>query len=336
MRRVIGLDIGTETVRGVELSGLNKPEPCIERFGEVRLPEGAVVGGEVAEPNTVADALQRLWKQAKFTTKDVAVGINSGRIVSRPITIDDGQPAQIKRALPLLVEDLLPFPAADALIDFYPIEHPENEPRKVRGLLIAAAKGSTDDHVRAIRRAGLNIESVDVAPFALARVHLKGYYASGEAAQIAIGRGTTSVMIARDGVPDFLRFIPSGTDEVLRQVGLQLDLDEKALSQVVRLTETDDPALKEAFESAITPLVTAINNTLHYYSSTSPNHDLSRVYLTGGGSKLIGLREQLAIKSSTWVSYADPLFGLRVHPRVDRDSLEQASVATAIGLAMNS
>ncbi|GGH50439.1 type IV pilus assembly protein PilM [Microbacterium album] len=334
MGNVIGLDFGSRAIRAIEMSRLNKPEPRIERFGEVRLPTGAIVDGEVAEPNTVADALQRLWRSAKFSTRDVAIGIGSGRVVARPITIDDAPPAQVRAALPMLVEDLLPFPAADALMDFYPSERVPDDPAKVRGLLIAAAKGSVDDSIRAVRRAKLHTQAVDLIPFALARVYLKGRYAVGTAAQIEIGRTTTSVMIVRDGVPQFLRFIPSGGDEVQRQLAVALELEDEDAERLFLSRDDSEPHVRDAFQRATLPLVNAINNTLYYYANTHPAEKLARVYLTGGGARMPGVREQLELRSETWVSYADPLYQLQVHPRIDRDKLLESSPAVAIGLAM--
>ena len=47
--RVIGLDIGTHAVRAVELS-VGRNRPVLHRMGQVALPHGAVVAGEVVDP----------------------------------------------------------------------------------------------------------------------------------------------------------------------------------------------------------------------------------------------------------------------------------------------
>ena len=51
---VVGLDIGSTALRGVELSGANKAKPNLLRFFEVPLPPGAVSRGEVVDENEPA------------------------------------------------------------------------------------------------------------------------------------------------------------------------------------------------------------------------------------------------------------------------------------------
>ena len=56
--KVVGLDIGTHGVRAAEVS-FGRGLPTLQRFGQVALPFGAVVGGEVVDAPTVA-ALQAM------------------------------------------------------------------------------------------------------------------------------------------------------------------------------------------------------------------------------------------------------------------------------------
>lgn len=57
-KSVVGIDIGGETIRGVEVSNPDRPEPVIQRVAEVPLPVGATKRGEVLEPNTIAASLK--------------------------------------------------------------------------------------------------------------------------------------------------------------------------------------------------------------------------------------------------------------------------------------
>ena len=73
--RFVGLDIGTHAVRAAEVRIGRDGVPTLVRFGQVALPPGVVEAGEVADPGIVGDAIKRLWKQAKFSTKKVALGV---------------------------------------------------------------------------------------------------------------------------------------------------------------------------------------------------------------------------------------------------------------------
>jgi type IV pilus assembly protein PilM len=330
---MIGLDFDSDCVRAAEMSGLGSAEPRVERYGEVRLPPGAVVNGEVMEPNTVADALQRLWRGAKFSTRAVALGIGSHRVIARPLTIDDGRPDQVHASLPLHAEGLLPFPTDEALIDFYPIERPADQPGRVRGLLVAAARDAVDDNVRTLRRAKLHAESVDLVPFALARTHLRSAHAQGTVALVEVGSSSTNVLIAVDGVPQFLRIIPSGGDEVMRQLAAILGVDEETAASLLHGTG-EGAADREAMLDASAALVNGIANTLDYYANTHVDGALQHILMAGRAAGIPHLREQLQARTRRMVTPADPLHGVRIGKKVDPRAIAEGSPGVAIGLAL--
>src|SRR5450756_2869387 len=122
--RVVGLDIGTTHVRAAELEfsggGPRSGRATLGQFGELALPPGAVRDGEVAEPATVASALQQLWSQAKFSTRAVNLGVGNQRIMVRELELPWLPMSQLRASLPFQVSELLPMSTDQALLDFYP------------------------------------------------------------------------------------------------------------------------------------------------------------------------------------------------------------------------
>lgn len=329
MAKMIGVDFDSDSVRAAEVSGVGTSSPRVERYGEVRLPAGAVANGEVIEPNTVADALKQLWQAQKFSTRAVALGVGSHRVIARPLEVDDGSPDMVRANLPVHAEALLPFPTDEALMDFYPIERPQNRPGKVRGLLVAAARDAVDDNVRTLRRAKLLPESVDLVPFALARTHLRNTV--GTVALVEVGASATNVLIAVDAIPQFLRIIPSGTDEILRNLAAFTSLGEDELTPQLF---ADTVADRESLMDAIAPLVNSVANTLDYYANSHFDMTLQHILLTGRGGRMPHVREQLQARTRRMVAPADPLAGVRVGKKVDPNVIGYGSPGVAIGLAL--
>lgn len=214
---VVGIDIGTGGVRGVEVAHPGKPKASVVRYHAVALPEGAVVRGEVVEPNTVAGALKQLWAQGGFKSKNVVLGMGNHRVLSRDLTMPRASLAHIRESLPYQVQDMLPIPLEDALLDFYPVAEGEGESGPVvSGLLIAAVREAVKGNVRAVELAGLLPLDVDLMPFALTRVLNLGDRLPGTVVQVDVGAATTSIVVTTDGVPQFVRLVPAGGDDVTR------------------------------------------------------------------------------------------------------------------------
>jgi type IV pilus assembly protein PilM len=341
---IVGIDIGSASVRAVELRNPDRAKPIIERFHEVPLPEGSVRRGEVLEVGTVATAIKRLWSSGGFKTKDVVLGMGGPRVLSRDLQMPRAPLAQIREALPFHVQELLPVPVAEALLDFYPISEENGESGPViNGLLVAAIKEAVSANVAAVTQAGLRPIEVDLIPFALARALAPTRTASGLIAVVSIGANTTNVLVTLDGVPQFVRIISSGGDDITRALATRLQLTQPQAEGAKReiglgspqLRPEQRPAMEIIYETA-RELLTAIRNTLNYYVNSKPGAMLGGIVLSGGGSQLSGLGHALGEVSGIRVVQAEPLGGaiLSKAARGSASREQQDAMTTAFGLAL--
>ncbi len=142
----IGLDIGSTAVRAVELTGGDKP--TVIHAAQVPLPAGAVENGEVRETEAVAEALRELWQRGGFKQKRVWLGVGNQRVVVREIALPYMAEKDLRASLGLQVQEFIPMPVDDAVLDFDPIEEFEQDDRKMlRMLLVAAQRGMVDQVV---------------------------------------------------------------------------------------------------------------------------------------------------------------------------------------------
>jgi type IV pilus assembly protein PilM len=339
---IVGIDIGSASVRAVEVRNADKAKPVIERFAEVALPEGSVRRGEVLEVGTVATAIRRMWSSGGFKTKDVILGIGGPRVLSRDLQMPRGPINQIKEALPFHVQDMLPVPVAEALLDFYPIseENGEHGP-VVNGLLVAAIKEAVAINVAAVTQAGLRPVQVDLIPFALVRALAPRRATSGVVGVVSIGANTTNVVITDNGVPQFVRIISSGGDDITRALSNRLQLSLQQAEGAKReiglgsqnMSAQQRPAMEVIYESA-RELLTAIRNTLSYYVNSKPGTSLSRVILAGGGSQLQGFGRALGDAVGASVVEADAFAGAQLARTARTTRAEQDAMTTAYALAL--
>lgn len=341
-KRIVGVDIGNDMIRAVEVSDAAGAKPVIERYHEIELPEGAARSGDVLEVHTVAATLKRLWSEGGFKSKDVALGMGNQRVLARDLTVPRMPLARIRESLPFQVQDMLPVPVADAILDFYPISETEGENGPViNGLLVAAIKDAVTANVTAVELAGLNPVEVDLIPFALTRVHVRGENARGTVALIDVGSTTTNVVIATDRVPQFVRIIPAGGDDITTALVQRLDMSRETAEQAKRAlgivtagaAPDHRPAIEVIYEST-GQLLNGLRNTLNYFVNSHPNDAISRIVLTGGGAQLPGFAAALFELTRVTVISNDSFKDMRMGRSASSGSASTTSMSVALGLAL--
>jgi type IV pilus assembly protein PilM len=346
---VIGLDIGTNAVRAVELT-FGRGRPVLGKMGQIGLPLGAVVAGEIVEPTAVSAALRRLWREVGFTNRTVVVGVANSRVVARVADLPPLPENELRSSLQYHVQDLIPMPVGDAELDLRVLDPSVvvNNQQRARVLLVAAHKVMLATLLAALEGANLKAASIDLVPFALVRaLHetvtpLESADGSegGREVIVGIGAGVTNVIVHEDGVPRFVRTLPTGsslvTDAIAGELEIDVDQAEGAKRGFGELSTST--ALTEITRSSVAPLANDVSGTLDFHLAQSGHSGLERVIISGGGARLEGMRVALAEQLGATVVIGDPLAGIdfgkaRLAPEVLEDSGDLFTVA--IGLALS-
>jgi type IV pilus assembly protein PilM len=348
-RSAVGLDIGTSGVRAAELS-FGKGGATLDRFGQVALRPGAVRDGEVVDAEAVAAAIRELWSQAKFSSKKVVVGVANQRVIVRQVDLPWLPIGELRKSLEFQVQDLIPMPVEQAILDVHPLEEftAENGARMLRVLLVAAARETVSGLVDSVQRAGLQPVMVDLTPFALLRAmaqhdHL-GLSGSAEAL-VEIGSAVTNIVVHQGGVPRFVRILLMGgadlTDAVAERMGVPPDQAEMVKQQMgmppAPGTPLGDHPAARVLETAGASFVDEVRGSLDYYLSAQQAVPISRVVVTGGGGRLSGLAQRLSTATRLPVEYGNALAALSIGKTgLSPDQLNHVAplAAVPVGLAM--
>lgn len=347
--KVVGLDIGTSGVRAAELT-LGKGGATLERFGQVALPPGAVRDGEVVDTGAVAAAIKQLWAQAKFTTKKVVVGVANQKVVVRQVDLPWLPAGELRKSLAFQVQDFIPMPVEQAILDFHPLEEFTNDSggRMLRVLLVAAARDMVDNALLAVEQAGLSPSMVDLTSFAVLRSLVSmdhtGLDSLDAEALVDVGASVTNIVVHQGGVPRFVRILLMGgadiTDAVAERLGVPLDQAESVkqttgLALVAGSAEAH-PA-NRAIESTGSAFVEEVRGSLDYFMAQSGAPRIGRVVLSGGGSRLFGLVERLSSATRLPVQMARPMASLKLGKTGLTDeqlAYVEPMVTVPVGLAM--
>lgn len=341
--RVVGLEIGSTAVRAVELRKPDAARPVVVRRMTAPLPAGAAEHGEIVDPALLGAALKRLWASAGFTSRQVVIGIGGQRVLARDLTVPRMPLKQIRESLPFLVQETLPVPVDQVLLDFYPVEHGEGEHGPVvHGLLVAALAATVRANVAGVQAAGLTVAGVDVVPFALARALRHDLEPTGASAIVDLGAGATTVILTEGRVPRFVRVIPTGGEDLTRTLVERLGVDRARAEEAKRLVSRPDagdlpddlrdaPEIVRDFQR---DLLLDLRNTLGYYTNAHEGASVQRIVLTGGGATLAGFEDLLVRVSGSSVLRGDPFRRVRTDRRAGLDRAADGTLAVAYGLAL--
>jgi len=369
-RLTVGLDIGTSAVRAAELD-TSKSTPVLMTYGQVGLPPGSLVDGEIRDMTSVAEAIQKLWKNGQFTGSSVIVGIAGLRAITREIDLPYVPDDEVDSAVRFQSEEVIPFPPDQTILSSQVLaDYTNDEGARMRRVLVAAAHVDlVNGVIEAVERAGLTVEGVDLISSALVRA-IGGSAATGSGATgsgatgsgaaesddavgsegavstnqpeavVSIGAGLTVVVVHQSGRPQFVRTIGLGGNATTAAISSSLDVpivDAETIKYRFGEDSNQIQAAERVAQPSMLELVDEIRNSIQYFASLPDRLPVSRILVTGGGSELHGLIPMLEAQVRIPVSTGSPLV------RVDVTKLglapEQAAevapvLATAIGLAL--
>lgn len=337
----IAIEITEESVRAIEVTtGRN---PLIIAAGEVSLPPGAAKDSEILDSDAVVMAVKQLWARTGISGHHGVLAIASRRILVREHTSPALKPEMLRQALPFQVQDMLPVPISDAVLDFYPtIEYSG----QIHGLLVAAVAETVEMLIAALAKARVRVDVVDLAPFGLARA-AQQLAADECVAMVHLGDHTSYVVVVETVVPRFVRIIPAtlptaavrarteavptpadatlaktpepelalvGADGETKPRGWAHPGSSDAIADVGVLPTLRAAMRHGSADPAIADMVARVRDTIAFYDARPGTpRAVSAVYVSGGGADAPGMATALdaALKIPTQLISTSDLLGWR-------------------------
>lgn len=340
---LIGLDIGSSSVKIVELSQAIGGGLRLERYAIEPLPRGAVVDGNIDKIEVVAEAVKRAWRRAGCKIKSVSMALPASAVITKRIAL----PANLREEeLEMQVESeanqYIPFALDEVSLDFQVLGPIPNAPDDVEVLIAASRKEKVEDRMAVAQAAGLKPIVVDVESYAMrsALERLIGQLPNGgEGLVIAVfyvGANTTSVTVMHDGEAIYEREQPFGgqqlTGDIARTYGIPAEEAE------LKKRSGDLPANyeNEVLRPFIDAAATEITRALQFFFTSTPYTRVDQIMLSGGSAVLAGLPEALMERAQVPTSVISPFKGMEISAGV-RDKqlrLDAPALLTPCGLAM--
>jgi type IV pilus assembly protein PilM len=350
-KRLVGLKIGASGLAAARVANNGQAE--LLQLAREPLDPGVIVGGELRDPEALAEALKDFFRKHKLPRRGIRLGIASNRIGVRTLDIVGiTDPKQLANAIRFRAQEALPIPVEEAVLDYRILGESETEEgeRICRVLLVVAYRELVDRYVAACRKAGLAVVGIDLEAFALLRSLSAPRPAEEEApgaalVAVAIGHDRSTFAVSDGTVCEFTRVLEWGGHSLDAAVAQALDLTPAQAEPIKRtlslaggpapegLTGEQAEAASEAMRRQVQTFARELVSSLQFYQGQPGSLGIGEILLTGGTAHLDGLDEELERLIGVRVSVGDPLGRVKPGKRLQTPE-PVGSLAVAIGLGI--
>jgi len=328
---VIGIDIGTSSIKAIELGS---------SAGGVEIRHWAI---ESLSGNDAKSALKKISERLHFNDKAghapvlVSSVFGKGTLI-RYMDLPRMSLEDLRKSYVYDLDKYFPFDPKSIYTDCSILD-PEGKDKKMMVLLAAVKKELVDERLKLFKEAGFELSRVTINSIATANAFSRlgpQVTASGKAkAVLDIGGSASCLMIYKDSSPRFARDIFVGSQELTKKISNALGVD---LAQAEAIKHQPGEKLAQVIEACDMPinnLITEIRLSIDYFM-TEKNTQVDELFLSGGGSLLKGIESVFEKSLNLPVKIWNPLGGVRLKtPSATEDIQTYASqFGVALGLGL--
>lgn len=340
-KNLVGLDIGSSSVKAVELQRKGTSLQ-LASLGYENLQPDTIVDGQIMELNDVSNVIARIFGEHGIKSTRVAASVSGHSVIVKNIVLPQMNQEELRESFSWHAEEHIPFDINDVNLDYQVTENSSD----ALHVLLAACKSDKIANVKqAIQLAGKQPVVIDVDAFALQNCYEVNYHPkAGEVvALLNIGASTMNINILNGIRSVFARDASVGgsqyTSLLQKELGLTFQQAE-AVKRGYPLPEGVEPRpIQPIIEAVSDILALEVRKTMDFYRATADEGEaaIQKILIAGGGSKLPGLAEYLSQRFEIPVEVFDPLRSISVDPRrFDPDYMREIvpEMAVAVGLAL--
>ncbi len=350
-KKLVGLKIGGSQLAAARV--VNNGSAELVQVARENLDHGLVVGGELREPERLAEELRSFFRKHKLPKQGVRLGIANNRIGVRIFEIagiDDSK--QLENAIRFRAQEVLPIPIEEAVLDYQVLgDRIDDEGNTVRRiLLVVAYRELIDRYVSACKKAGIRLTGIDLEAFALLRALAaprEEGAAPADAAMVvvAIGHDRSTFAVSDGRVCEFTRVLDWGGGTLDVAIARELDSApseaepfKRELSLAVEnvpegLSSEQAAAAREAIRRQLQGFARELVSSLQFYQNQPGSLGIGEIVITGGTAHLPGLAEELQKLIGVRVTVGDPLARVKLGKKL-KETEQVGSLAVAIGLGI--
>ena len=341
-KTIVGLDIGSSSIKAVELKKA-KGEIEVAHLGIEPLAADIVVDSMIVDSVGVSSAITKIFNDNNIKAKMVATSVSGHSVIVKKISVATMSEAELADNINTEAAQHIPFDVNDVNIDYQILSEDLSGPQ-MDVLLVAVKKDKILNYTNVLSLASKSPAVVDIDAFALQNCYEYNYEPApgSTAALLNLGASVMNINIVKGSTPLFTRDVSVGgnqyTDSLQKELDLSFD-DAEALKLGKKVGTVSEDAKMPILQQVTEIIVLEIQKTFDFFRATASGEHIERIYLAGGSSKVPGLTEALRQEFSLPVELLNPFQRIGYAPNLPSAELIEENagqLAVAVGLALRS
>ncbi len=331
----LGLDIGSSTVKIVELTG-DRDALCLSKIGAAE-----IIGDN---NDSIITAIKKASAEANIIPKAfgtrVTTGVSGQSVKVRYIHVPKMSEEDLSTSLKYEAAKHIPFDMNEVEFDFQILNNVAKDTNMMEVLLVAVKKDLINQRLELLKVCNLKPTVIDVDSFAITNAFEHALSSAFKKKDnvislINIGAQMTNISILDNGISRLTRGINIGGKDFTKAISEDLGVDIKEAEEMKK-SKKKSQKIVEPIKSIAAKLIDEIHMSFDYYESQVPDKNIADIYLSGGSSQISIIsdimHEKIGVETHIW-NAAD---NLKMSDKIDTERIKKLypSLTVAVGLAL--
>ncbi|MFP6628074.1 MAG: type IV pilus assembly protein PilM, partial [Myxococcota bacterium] len=283
---VVGLDIGSSSVKAVEIASKGRDKGFeLRGLGIAALPAEAIVQGAFLNSSAIVDSISEAIEIGRIKATDAAVAVSGHSVIVKKVGLPVMSREELEDQIQWEAEQYIPFDMNEVHLDFQILDTRGDE-GQMDVLLVAAKRDLIDDYVQVIQEVGLTPATVDVAAFAVENAFEMNYRTEPDevVALVNIGAQVVNINVIQNGVPAFTRDITMGGNQYTEEIQKSLSVTFEEAERIKiggNSTDQSQEVVPQEVEHAIRSVTETVSGeiarSLDFFTATAAESRINRV-----------------------------------------------------------
>lgn len=313
---VLCIDIGYRNIKIVEVDVRKKNDLVILNYAIVPTPLGVIKNGAIYNVPRVVAEIKNAIQAQKIRSKNAKIIMSGTNIITRIYMMDKVEGESYEDTIEKSIPQYLPVKIEDYRIDYKILQIvKEQEMEKYKVFVTGVPKSILETYIDVIRGLGLIPLAVDIPANSTAKffnrdiqvktLEVPEVNTSGENETFAVldfGSETTIVNFLKDRVLEFNKVILAGSSNIDDYISKTLQIPVERAEQLKKmygmvppnsLSSNDHTSAYYCVKEFVEKLIKQVIKCFEFYVERCYGEKISRIYVIGGGSQLLGLTNYL-------------------------------------------